>query len=251
MNTMAGNDLLILDTVCKSYKTSSRAVEVLQDFSMTLKQGESLAIIGPSGCGKSTLLRLIMGLERPDAGVIAFNSSPITGPSPERCLVFQEHRLLPWLTIRGNIDIAGNGKDSQIDKLLDIVGLRGLNAEYPSELSGGMAKRVSLARALISEPKLLLLDEPFGALDISTRWDLQDKLLDWVDEKGSSILIVTHDLSEAVYCADRILLMSREPGRYLSVQTPGKGRPRISSEHIETLAAVQNMVEPVTSGKAG
>jgi ABC-type nitrate/sulfonate/bicarbonate transport system ATPase subunit len=191
----------------------------LNNISLTVAPGELIALVGPSGCGKSTLLRLIAGLELPDAGELSIGSQPITTPNAERGLVFQDPNLFPWLTVRRNIEagLVARGvlreKMSEVDEFMRLVGLEGSARAYPHHLSGGMAQRVALARALINHPKVLLLDEPLGALDAFTRMRMQDEVLRLWQARRTTMLLVTHDIDEAIYMSDRIVILTPTPGR--------------------------------------
>ena len=187
--------------------------------SLDVAAGELISIVGPSGCGKSTLLRLITGLDAPDAGELWVGAEPITRPNAERGLVFQDPNLFPWLTVCGNIQ-AGlvargvlHNKRHEVDEFMRLVGLDGFGNAFPHHLSGGMAQRVALARALINHPKVLLLDEPLGALDAFTRMRMQDEVLRLWQSRRTTMLLVTHDIDEAIYMSDRIVIMSPRPGR--------------------------------------
>lgn len=194
----------------------TRALEAV---SLTLMAGELVSLVGPSGCGKSTLLRLIAGLESPDNGQLLIGHEPITGPSAERGLVFQDPNLFPWLTVRRNIEagLVARGvlreKRDEVDEFMRLVGLEKFANAYPHHLSGGMAQRVALARALINHPKVLLLDEPLGALDAFTRMRMQDEVLRLWRARRTTMLLVTHDIDEAIYMSDRIVIMTQRPGR--------------------------------------
>ena len=193
----------------------------LSGINLSVDQGEFITLIGHSGCGKSTLLNLIAGLNRPSSGVLVCSGREIAGPAPERAVVFQNHSLLPWLTCFENIHLAVErvfgGKESraQLDerswKALELVGLTAAGAKRPNEISGGMKQRVGIARALSMEPKVLLMDEPFGALDALTRAHLQDELMRIVAATGATVVMVTHDVDEAVLLSDRIIMMSNGP----------------------------------------
>jgi sulfonate transport system ATP-binding protein len=187
--------------------------------SLDVAAGELVSVVGPSGCGKSTLLRLIAGLESPDSGELLIDAEPIVRPSAERGLVFQDPSLFPWLTVRRNIQ-AGlaargvrHGKRHEVDEFMQLVDLEGFANAYPHHLSGGMSQRVALARALINHPKVLLLDEPLGALDAFTRMRMQDEVLRLWQARRTTILLVTHDIEEAIYMSDRIITMTACPGR--------------------------------------
>jgi ABC-type nitrate/sulfonate/bicarbonate transport system ATPase subunit len=200
--------------------------------SLSLAAGELVSLIGPSGCGKSTLLRLIAGLDSPDAGDLLIGSEPITGPSAERGLVFQDPNLFPWLTVRRNIQagLVARGvlreKRDEVQAFMRLVGLEVFANAYPHHLSGGMAQRAALARALINHPKVLLLDEPLGALDAFTRMRMQDEVLRLWQDRSTTMLLVTHDIDEAIYMSDRILIMSPRPGRIERTISVDLDRPR-------------------------
>jgi ABC-type nitrate/sulfonate/bicarbonate transport system ATPase subunit len=193
--------------------------QALSNISLSIAPGELVSLIGPSGCGKSTLLRLIAGLDTADAGELLIGSDPIKEPSAERGLVFQDPNLFPWLTVRRNIE-AGlvarrvlREKRNEADEFMQVVGLETFADAYPHHLSGGMAQRVALARALINHPKVLLLDEPLGALDAFTRMRMQDEVLRLWENRRTTMLLVTHDIDEAIYMSDRIMIMTQRPGR--------------------------------------
>src|SRR6478735_10616289 len=193
--------------------------QVLDGISFSLAAGELVSLVGPSGCGKSTLLRLIAGLDSPDSGELFVGSEAIISPSAERGLVFQDPNLFPWLTVRRNIEagLVARGvlqeKRHEVEEFMRLVGLEGFGNAYPHHLSGGMAQRVALARALINHPKVLLLDEPLGALDAFTRMRMQDEVLRLWQNRRTTMLLVTHDIDEAIYMSDRILIMTQAPGR--------------------------------------
>jgi ABC-type nitrate/sulfonate/bicarbonate transport system ATPase subunit len=204
----------------------------LSGISFVVEAGELVSVIGPSGCGKSTLLRLMAGLEIPDAGELLIGNEPITGPSAERGLVFQDPNLFPWLTVRGNIQagLVARGvlheKRREVDEFMRLVGLEGFACAYPHHLSGGMAQRVALARALINHPRVLLLDEPLGALDAFTRMRMQDEVLRLWQARRTTMLLVTHDIDEAIYMSDRILIMTPRPSRIDQTILVALERPR-------------------------
>ncbi len=204
----------------------------LSDVSLTVGAGELVCIVGPSGCGKSTLLRMIAGLATPTGGEVAIGAEPITGPSAERGLVFQDPSLFPWLTVRRNIEsgLVARGvlsqKRSEVDQFMRLVGLESFANSFPHHLSGGMAQRVALARALINHPKVLLLDEPLGALDAFTRMRMQDEVLRLWKLRNTTMLFVTHDIDEAIYMSDRIVIMTQRPGKIEQVIAVELDRPR-------------------------
>ena len=194
-------------------------VDALDRVSLSIAAGEMVCLVGPSGCGKSTLLRLIAGLEAPTSGQLWAGAEPIDGPSADRGLVFQDPNLFPWLTIRKNVQVGLRArgvlseKRPEVDEFLRLVGLETFANAYPHQLSGGMAQRVALVRALINHPSILLLDEPLGALDAFTRMRMQDEVLRLWEARGTTMLLVTHDIDEAIYMSDRIIIMSPRPAR--------------------------------------
>ncbi len=231
--------------VAQTFKTAKGAFPALKDIDLGIAQGEFVALIGHSGCGKSTLLNLIAGLAAPTSGVLLCANKEIKGPGPERAVVFQNHSLLPWLTCEGNIHLAvervfgARESKAQLrqrtDAALALVGLAHAAHKRPGEISGGMKQRVGIARALSMEPQVLLMDEPFGALDALTRAKLQDELLDIVARTRSTVVMVTHDVDEAVLLSDKIVMLTNGPGatigEVLHVDLP---RPR------ERLALAEN-----------
>ncbi len=212
-------------------KRYPNGVLALAGLNLTVAAGEILAIVGGSGCGKSTLLRLIAGLDSPTAGRIALDGTPVTAPRPEIGLVFQEPRLMPWLTIAQNVafgirHLQAGERTRRVSESLARVGMASQSGRWPRELSGGQAQRAALARALVGRPKVLLLDEPFSSLDALTRGDLQEHLLDlWGDDQPTMIL-VTHDIEEALFLADRVVVMQPDPGRIRTAMVPPLARPR-------------------------
>lgn len=191
----------------------------LSDVNLDIRKGELISIIGPSGCGKTTLLRLISGLDKPQRGEVTFKGRRIEEPNPERGYVFQQGSLFPWLTVEENIafGLKARGKykehKDEVAEYIAKVGLQGFEKSYPHQISGGMAQRVAIARALIDHPKVLLLDEPMGALDSFTRADLQDRLLDLWEKYHMTMILVTHDVDEAIYLGNRVVIMTPRPGR--------------------------------------
>jgi sulfonate transport system ATP-binding protein len=211
----------------KSFKKGQTAVQVLRDIRLELEDGDFITIIGPSGCGKSTLLKIIAGLDTDYEGTVEIGGLPVVGPGTDQGFVFQEHRLFPWLTVEENIAANLSLKDPEIrkrvDELIHIVRLKGFEKAYPKELSGGMSQRVAIARALLREPKILLLDEPFGALDAFTRKHLQDVLLEIWRKKRITMVLVTHDLDESIYLGNQVVIMKAKPGsisRIIPIELP-------------------------------
>ncbi|MFB6117526.1 ABC transporter ATP-binding protein [Halosegnis sp.] len=219
--------------VSKTYDGDEGPVRALADVAFDVHDGEFVCIVGPSGCGKTTLFRIIGGLERATGGEVLLSGEPVTGPSPDLGIVFQEYHLFPWRTVRGNVGFgleqAGLDRErrrERVDEMLELVGLEGSGDTYPSRLSGGMKQRVALARALAVDPELLLMDEPFGSVDAQTRARLHGELLDVWAETGKTVLFVTHDVEEAVKLADRIVVMSPAPGTVREVVDVDLPRPR-------------------------
>ena len=232
---MDADRYLRIEDVGMTFETKKGSFVAIESIDLTVKKGDFVSLIGHSGCGKSTLLNLVAGLILPTAGGILLAEREIGGPGPDRGVVFQNHSLLPWLTCFDNVYLAVERVFSEkkgilkerTHKALAMVGLTAAEAKYPHEISGGMKQRVGIARALAIEPKMLLLDEPFGALDALTRANLQDELLKIVDKTGATVLMVTHDVDEAVLLSDRVVMMTNGPaariGGVLEVDLP---RPR-------------------------
>lgn len=230
----------------KSYgQYQEHALTVLDDISLEIKAGEFVSIVGSSGCGKSTLLRLLVGLDDQFEGKILVDGQPIQGTSLERGIVFQDHRLFPWLNVQDNIRVALLNRkltvaeqNQLIDEHIELVGLTKFKDAYPAQLSGGMSQRVAIARSLINRPKILLLDEPFGALDALTRANLQKELQRiWQTEK-ITMIIVTHDVEEAVFLGDRVVVMQPNPGRIKRIVPVHIPHPRVRED--VRLAAIRN-----------
>jgi NitT/TauT family transport system ATP-binding protein len=230
-----------------------------------IKAAEVVTVLGPTGCGKSSTLNLIAGFERPSTGALTLDCRPIDGPGPDRAVVFQQPSLFPWLNVFDNVTLGvkcrGVPRETYSGKamhLLQEVGLGGFERHYPYQLSGGMQQRVHIARALISEPKVLLLDEPFGALDYQTRIQMQELLLQLWQEYKPTIFFITHDVSEAIFVADRVLVMSRRPGRVkLSVEVKAQkprhadflGTPEFIELQRELLGCVQEEVHAAKASR--
>src|SRR5437762_3146436 len=232
--TIEGSSLRVRGTSKYFAAVNGAAVGALalDKVSLFVSAGELVSIVGPSGCGKSTLLRLIAGLTVASEGQLLVGDEPITAPSAERGLVFQDPNLFPWLTVRRNIEagLVARGvlkqERGQVDKFMRLVGLEGFADAFPHHLSGGMAQRVALARAMINHPKVLLLDEPLGALDAFTRMRMQDEVLRLWHARRTTMLLVTHDIDEAIYMSDRIVIMTPRPGRIERIIHVTLDRPR-------------------------
>ena len=228
-------------SISKSFTGSDNTVvTALRDFNLSIRPGQFVSLVGPSGCGKTTFLRILCGLDKPSGGELLLDNRPVNGPHHTCGLVFQNPRLYPWLTVFGNVafGLKNTGqyrtRKQDVYRYIEMVGLKGFEKSYPHHLSGGMAQRAALARALITRPEVLALDEPFGALDAFTRTDMQDELMQiWRDGKITMVM-VTHDVEEALYLSDRIVIMSPRPGRItgvVDINLPRK-RDRSSAEFI-------------------
>ncbi|MDG9854045.1 MULTISPECIES: ABC transporter ATP-binding protein [Pseudomonas] len=220
MNAFASPALVSFRQVAKSFPVDGRELQAIERFDLEVADGEFIAIVGASGCGKSTLLRLLVGLDREFQGEIRIDGKPIDGIGGERGIVFQEHRLFPWLTVEQNValglvnePLSETGKAARVADYLQLVGLTAFARAYPHQLSGGMAQRVAIARGLVASPRILLLDEPFGALDALTRQQLQEELQRIRQRERITTVLVTHDVEEALFLADRVVVMAPRPGR--------------------------------------
>ncbi|KAA5539705.1 ABC transporter ATP-binding protein [Roseiconus nitratireducens] len=252
--TSAPQPIITLRNVSKGYGSGVTRNEVLTGINLNLREGEFLAVVGFSGSGKTTLTQLLAGLIRPDEGEIMMDGKPITGPSPQRGLVFQNYSLLPWLTVRGNIALSVDrvfrswsraARREHVDKFVEMVGLSHAVHRRPHELSGGMRQRVSLARTLAMKPKVLLLDEPLSALDALTRSVMQDEILKIWEEERQTCLMITNDVDEAILVADRIAPLNPGPRASLGPAfTVGLDRPRDKTElnHNERFKQLRNAV---------
>jgi len=224
----------------KRFETSKGTVTALEDLSFRVHKREFMCVIGPSGCGKSTLVRILAGLETPSAGEVLVDGEPVSGPCPDRGMVFQSYTLFPWLTVKENVmfgpRVAGmksTSAEGEARQWIDLVGLSRFENSYPSQLSGGMKQRVAIARALANQPKVLFMDEPFGALDAQTRGSMQAHLLEIWKNVDVTVVFITHDLDEAVYLADRILVLDANPGRFREMMEVPVPRPRRPEQLFE------------------
>ncbi|QHC36533.1 ABC transporter ATP-binding protein [Komagataeibacter xylinus] len=209
-----------LHNVSHGYDIRGRFTPVLENVNLNIAPGEFIALLGPSGCGKSTLLRLVAGLETPHAGRLLADGTPITGPGPDRIVMFQDPTLYPWRSVRANValsqDISGRVDNAAVDAAIAMVGLQGFERAWPHQLSGGMAQRAALARALVNNPRLLILDEPLGKLDSLTRLTMQTELLRLWQDRGFTVIMVTHDVEEALLLATRVITFSSRPASVVS-----------------------------------
>jgi NitT/TauT family transport system ATP-binding protein len=233
MSAAAATPKLVIAGLGKTYRTGRGDTVALRGVDLAIEDNEFVALVGTSGCGKSTLLSIAAGLESHDEGTIALDGEPITMPGLDRGVVFQSYTLLPWLTALGNVEFAlkaagSAGRDAQAlaRAHLHLVGLEGFEDAYPNELSGGMRQRVAIARALSYRPKMLLMDEPFGALDALTRHHMQELLTAIWEKHRLTVLFITHDVEEAIYLSDRVAVMTNRPGRIKSILPVPLPRPR-------------------------
>ena len=225
--------MLTVENLNKTYVSHGSVTSALVDINLRIEEGEFVCLLGPSGCGKSTLLKIIAGLIPATSGRITINGRTVSGPGPERAVVFQDYALFPWMTVRDNVEfglearrLPAAERREVSSRLLKVVGLSDFAERFPHQLSGGMKQRVSIARALAVDPSLLLMDEPFGALDAQTRQLLQDELLRIWREYRKTVVFVTHSIEEAIYLSDRIVVMTARPGRGKQVMLVPEMRPR-------------------------
>lgn len=247
----------------KRYSSAQGETEALRDVSFRIHRREFVCVIGASGCGKSTLIRTLAGLEQQSAGEVLLDGKPVTGPGSDRGMVFQGYSLFPWLTVKRNVmfgpQMAGQSFDAaerEARQWLDLVGLTKFADNYPHQLSGGMRQRVAIARALVNRPRILLMDEPFGALDAQTRCLMQSHLLEIWRNIDITVLFITHDLDEAIFLADRILVLKPHPGEVLEFIEVPVPRPRASAqftspEFIATKARLDALIHPPIAEEAG
>ena len=223
---------LKIENVCKQFTIERESHDILKDINLDIKEGEFISIVGASGCGKSTLLRIIAGLENVSSGKVFLQGSEVNGTSARCKMAFQEARLLPWWNVEKNIAfglekrMSAQEKKKLVSQYIGLVGLDGFEKALPKQLSGGMQQRVSIARALISNPQILLLDEPFGALDALTKINMQQEILKIWEAEKKTMILVTHDIEEAVYLSDRVVVLSKRPGTIKEIISIDIGRPR-------------------------
>lgn len=250
---MKTDDSLQLSHVSKSFARAEmkQVTHALEDINLTIRPGEFVSIVGPSGCGKSTILRLVAGLIVPTTGTLSLHGQTIRGPHPNRGMVFQKPTLFPWLSVADNVSFSlrmqgtFKGHKEDVDRLIRMVGLEDFRHSYPHQLSGGMAQRVALIRTMINDPEVFLLDEPLGALDAFTRMNMQDELVNMWNVRKRMMLMVTHDIDEALYMGTRVLVMAPRPGRIrediaIEMDYP---RNRTSKKFLEYRTRVMEMLD--------
>jgi len=244
----------------KEFETPTGSVTALKDINFKTHKREFVCVIGPSGCGKSTLIRILAGLETPSSGQMLLDGKEVHGPGPDRGMVFQGYTLFPWLTVKKNVmfglQMSGHTKETSEEEALqwiDLVGLSKFANSYPHQLSGGMKQRVAIARALANQPRILLMDEPFGALDAQTRAKMQAYLMEIWKNIDITVLFITHDLDEAIYLADRILVLKAHPGEVqelIEVPVPQPRSPEqlLSPEFLATKKRLEELIHPPEEG---
>jgi len=249
--------VLGIEQLSKDFSAQRGTVTALADLSFEVHRKEFVSVIGPSGCGKSTLIRILAGLESPTRGRVLLDGQEVSGPGAERGMVFQGYTLFPWLTVRDNVmfgprlrGLKKSGARQQAGEWLELVGLSAFADHYPDQLSGGMKQRVAIARALANQPRILLMDEPFGALDAQTRADMQAHLMRIWDSVDLTVLFITHDLDEAVYLADRIVVLAAHPGRINELIEVPVPRPRERGQLLSpSFLATKNRLESLIYGR--
>jgi len=240
------NTILNLSHVNKVYTIKKKEIPVLSDVNLEVGDGEFVTIVGSSGCGKSTLLKLIVGLEKASEGSIILEGQEVIKPSEKVGIVYQEARLFPWLTVEENIafgisrGVGAQERKQRIDEYIALTGLEGFNRALPKQLSGGMQQRVSIARALVGNPEILLLDEPFGALDALTRILMQNEIMRIWQKHRATMILVTHDIDESIFLSDRIVVLSERPGHIKEIINVDLPRPRDRSN--DTFAAIRKQI---------
>ncbi|WP_319524176.1 ABC transporter ATP-binding protein [uncultured Desulfosarcina sp.] len=245
-----------IEGVGVSYQTASGAFEALKDINLKIEPGEFISIVGPSGCGKTTLLNVLAGFLKASTGQASLDGKPIVGPGPERGVVFQQYAIFPWLTVAQNVAFgltltANRTPNKRIHEIVDhfvaLVGLKDFKDSYPKELSGGMKQRVAIARAYAVNPQVLLMDEPFGALDAQTRQFMQESLLDILEEEKKTVVFITHGVEEATFLSTRVVVMAAKPGRIreiipIDIPYPRKASVKTSAEFIKIRATIDKVV---------
>jgi NitT/TauT family transport system ATP-binding protein len=246
--------VMTVGSVGRVFESAQGPVTALHNIEFDVHRREFISVIGPSGCGKSTLIRIVSGLESCSSGAVLIDGKPVTGPGPDRGMVFQAYTLFPWLTVKQNVMFGPNMKgapraqaEKQAMEWLWVVGLSKFADHYPNQLSGGMKQRVAIARALANEPRILLMDEPFGALDAQTRASMQAHLLRICDSVDITVMFITHDLDEAIYLSDRVVVLGAHPGRVLEIIEVPVPRPRstdqfLSGPFLATKARLEELI---------
>ena len=238
---------IVFDRVGRNFRRDGREFPALDDVSFEVRSQEFVAIVGPSGCGKTTCLRMAAGLEFPSSGSVTVGGKPVTGPGPDRSVVFQQFALFPWKTVSENIDfglraahVPSAERKSRIERYISLMGLQGYETAFPHELSGGMQQRVAIARSYVLDPDVLLMDEPFGALDAQTRVVMQEELIKLSRVSPRTVLFITHAVEEAVYLADRVVVMSRRPGKVGEIVDVATVRKRENWDRHERIEDVMD-----------
>lgn len=245
-----------IEGVGVTYQTGSGTFEALKDVNLKIDPGEFISIVGPSGCGKTTLLNVLAGFLKANTGQACLDGKPITGPGPERGVVFQQYAIFPWLTVKENVafglKLAANRTahdriDEIVDHFITLVGLQDFKESYPKELSGGMKQRVAIARAYAVNPQVLLMDEPFGALDAQTRQFMQESLLDILEEEKKTVVFITHGVEEATFLSTRVVVMAAKPGRIrevipIGIPFPRKAPIKTAPEFVRIRAEIDKVV---------
>jgi NitT/TauT family transport system ATP-binding protein len=246
--------ILTISHLSKTFQSGQKSTLALDDINLRTHRREFLCVVGPSGCGKSTLVRILAGLEQHSSGQVSLLGQPVSGPGRDRGMVFQGYTLFPWLSVKKNVmfglEVNGHGKlecEREAMQWLELIGLEKFADAYPQQLSGGMKQRVAIVRALANQPRILLMDEPFGALDAQTRCRMQAHLLEIWRKIDITIIFITHDLDEAIYLADRILVLSAHPGQVQELIEVPVARPRsitqfVSPEFLATKARLEELI---------
>jgi NitT/TauT family transport system ATP-binding protein len=238
---------IVFDRVTRVFRRDGREFPALDELSLEVKEREFVAIVGPSGCGKTTCLRMAAGLEFPSTGAVTVGGKAVLRPGPDRAVVFQQFALFPWKTVWENIDfglkaagVAEDDRHARIVRYIEVMGLQGYESAFPHQLSGGMQQRVAIARAYVLDPDVLLMDEPFGALDAQTRTVMQEELVRLARVNPRTVLFITHAVEEAVYLADRVVVMTRRPGRIREIIDVGSIRRAQSWDRFERIEEVMD-----------
>jgi NitT/TauT family transport system ATP-binding protein len=238
---------IVFDRVSRVFKRDGRDFPTLDDVSFEVRDKEFVTIVGPSGCGKTTCLRMAAGLEFPGSGTVSVGGKRVTGPGPDRSVVFQQFALFPWKTVTENIDfglrsigVAESERARRIAHYIELMNLQGYESAFPHQLSGGMQQRVAIARSYVLDPAVLLMDEPFGALDAQTRTVMQEELVRLARKNPRTVLFITHAVEEAVYLADRVVVMTRRPGRIREIIDVGTVRRSENWDRLERIEEVMD-----------